>query len=71
MTLLLPAEDEHTDAEALLARMMSPPFFPIGPHQLRGDWRFGPVPCGPFEAEGFTVVARDVPTRAGAPWGSG
>ena len=65
VNLLLPGEDEHTDAEVLLARMMSPPFFPIGPHQLRGDWRFGLVPCGLFEAEGFTVVARDVPHKGG------
>jgi phosphoribosyl 1,2-cyclic phosphodiesterase len=65
VTLLLPGEDEHTDAEAVLARMMSPPFFPIGPHQLRGDWRFGLVPSGTFDAEGFTVVAIDVPHKGG------
>jgi len=63
--LLLPAEDEHTDAETLLARMMSPPFFPIGPHQLRGDWQFGLVPGGTFDAEGFTVLAREVPHKGG------
>ncbi len=43
VTLLLPAEDASTDAETLLARMMSPPFFPIYPSQLRGEWRFGLV----------------------------
>ncbi len=63
--LLLPGEDEHTDADSLLARMMSPPFFPIGPHQLRGDWRFGLLPCGTFEAEGFTVLALEVPHKGG------
>ena len=65
VNLLLPAEDEDTDAEALLARMMSPPFFPIGPHQLRGEWSFGPVPRGAFDAEGFTVLAQEVPHKGG------
>jgi phosphoribosyl 1,2-cyclic phosphodiesterase len=64
VTLLLPADGE-TGASDLLARMMSPPFFPIGPTQLRGDWDFGFVPDGAFEAEGFSVVARDVPHKGG------
>jgi phosphoribosyl 1,2-cyclic phosphodiesterase len=45
--------------------MMSPPFFPITPLQLRGDWDFGFVPDGAFETEGFSVVARDVPHKGG------
>jgi phosphoribosyl 1,2-cyclic phosphodiesterase len=49
----------------LLSRMMSPPFFPIGPSQLRGDWDFGYVPDGAFETEGFSVLARDVPHKGG------
>ena len=67
--LLLPAEDEHTDAGTLLARMMSPPFFPIGPHQLRGDWQFGLVPGDTFVAEGFTVLVREVPHKGGRTMG--
>ena len=65
VTLLLPADDDQTDAAALLERMMSPPFFPIGPSQLRGDWTFGLLPRGTFEAEGFTVTAIDVPHKGG------
>jgi phosphoribosyl 1,2-cyclic phosphodiesterase len=65
VTLLLPADESDTDAEQLLERMMSPPFFPIAPSQLRGDWRFGLIPCGTFDAEGFTVVAIDVPHKGG------
>jgi len=65
VTLLLPGEDEHTDAEQLLARMMSPPFFPIGPSQLRGTWRFGLVPSAPFDAEGFTVTPLEIPHKGG------
>jgi phosphoribosyl 1,2-cyclic phosphodiesterase len=65
VTLLMPAQDDHPDAEAVLARMMSPPFFPIEPHQLRGDWRFGLVPRGPFDAEGFIVTPLEVPHKGG------
>ena len=36
---MLPAQDDGTDAAALLARIMSPPFFPIPPSALRGRWR--------------------------------
>jgi phosphoribosyl 1,2-cyclic phosphodiesterase len=64
----LPANDA-TDPTALLSRMMSPPFFPIGPAQLRGDWAFGFVPEGEFEAEGFTVLAREVPHKGGQTFG--
>jgi phosphoribosyl 1,2-cyclic phosphodiesterase len=69
VTLLLPAEDASTDAETLLARMMSPPFFPIYPSQLRGEWRFGLVPCDSFDAEGFTVLAREIPHKGGRTFG--
>ena len=64
VSLRLPADDA-TEASDLLARMMAPPFFPITPSQLRGDWDFGFVPDGAFEAEGFSVVARDVPHKGG------
>jgi phosphoribosyl 1,2-cyclic phosphodiesterase len=64
VSLLLPSDDELGPVE-LLSRMMSPPFFPIGPSQLRGAWDFGYVADGAFEAEGFSVVARDVPHKGG------
>ncbi len=64
VSLFLPSVDQVGPAE-LLSRMMSPPFFPIGPSQLRGDWTFGYVPDGAFEVEGFSVVARDVPHKGG------
>ncbi len=64
VNLLVPANGQ-TDATDLLARMMSPPFFPIGPTQLRGDWTFGFVPEGQFEVEGFSVLAKDVPHKGG------
>ncbi len=65
VNLLLPDQGDDTDAEALLARMMSPPFFPIGPSALRGRWQFGLVPGEGFAAEGFSVLALDVPHKGG------
>lgn len=63
--LLLPDQGDDTDAEALLARMMAPPFFPIEPSALRGQWQFGLVPGDAFAAEGFNVLAIDVPHKGG------
>ena len=64
VSLLMPSDDRSEPVE-LLSRMMSPPFFPIGPAQLRGDWDFGYVQDGAFEAEGFSVLAKDVPHKGG------
>lgn len=63
--LLLPEQTDDSDAETLLARMMSPPFFPIDPSELRGDWQFGHIPGGTFTAEGFRVLALEVPHKGG------
>ena len=63
--VLLPDQGDDTDAEALLARMMSPPFFPIEPSALRGQWQFGFIPAATFTAEGFSVLAVDVPHKGG------
>jgi phosphoribosyl 1,2-cyclic phosphodiesterase len=65
VSVLLPTQGDSTDMEEVLERMMSPPFFPITPSQLRGDWRFGPIPGDAFTAEGFSVVAIDVPHKGG------
>src|ERR1700722_10943927 len=45
--------------------MMLPPFFPIAPSALRGDWQFGFVSGETFAAEGFSVLAVDVPHKGG------
>ncbi len=65
VNLLLPGQGDGIDAEAVLARMMSPPFFPIEPSALRGQWRFGLLPGDAFAAEGFSVLALDVPHKGG------
>jgi ribonuclease BN (tRNA processing enzyme) len=53
------------EAERLLGQVMSPPFFPIGPGQLRGSWEFGTISPGQHKAEGFTVEAREIPHKGG------
>ncbi len=68
--LLLPdqggvASDGSASAERLLSRVMSPPFFPITPGQLHGDWTFGTVSPGQLKAEGFTIEAREIPHKGG------
>ena len=67
--LLLPLDDEDSDPARLLARMMSPPFFPIEPAQLRGAWRFEGLGEGSFDVEGFDVTAREVPHKGGTTLG--
>ena len=57
--------DGSGTAERLLSRVMSPPFFPITPAQLRGRWTFGTVSPGQLKAEGFTVEAREIPHKGG------
>ena len=70
VTLLLPPQEDGADAESVLARMMSPPLFPIRPRNLRGSWIFDVLPADAFAAAGFAVgafrvVARDVPHKGG------
>ena len=65
VTLLLPDQQDGTGAEEVLARVMSPPHFPIRPGQLRGSWSFGAVSPGELEAGGFTVQAREIPHKGG------
>lgn len=62
--LLMPAQGDG-DAAAVLSRCMSPPHFPIGPDQLRGDWSFGMIDEGSHDIEGFSVLAREVPHKGG------
>lgn len=63
----LPAGAEP--APALLARVMSPPHFPIGPTELEGTWRFLDMEPCTIEVEGFTVTAVEVPHKGGRTFG--
>jgi phosphoribosyl 1,2-cyclic phosphodiesterase len=66
--LMLP-DQGGAQPEELLERWMSPPFFPIPPHVLRGDWSFELLEDGERELEGFTVLARDIPHKGGRTFG--
>jgi ribonuclease BN (tRNA processing enzyme) len=75
VTLLLPEQEAWVggpggagtagEAERLLSQVMSPPFFPIRPGELRGSWEFGTISPGQHKAEGFTVEAREIPHKGG------
>jgi phosphoribosyl 1,2-cyclic phosphodiesterase len=59
----------EADIEAVLARAMSPPHFPVTPAGLRGTWRFVGLEPGEHEMEGFTVLALEIPHKGGRAFG--
>ncbi len=66
--VLAPAEDERP-VDELLAGAMSPPNFPIGPDGLRGRWTWEAVQEAAYDAEGFEVLAREIPHKGGRTFG--
>jgi hypothetical protein len=48
---------------------MSPPFFPIAIEELRGDWTLATYDEGRFDAEGFEILAREIPHKGGRTMG--
>lgn len=69
VALLLPEQESGDDATTVLAGMMSPPYFPIGPTELGGRWTFATIPPGERRIEGFTVLAREIPHKGGRTFG--
>jgi phosphoribosyl 1,2-cyclic phosphodiesterase len=67
--VLLPEQDSGEDAATVLAGMMSPPYFPVGPTQLRGTWTFATVAPGTRHLEGFEVLAAEIPHKGGRTFG--
>lgn len=67
--VVLPEQDSGKDAESVLAGMMAPPYFPVGPTELRGEWTFATVAPGEHHIEGFTVLAREIPHKGGRTFG--
>jgi ribonuclease BN (tRNA processing enzyme) len=57
------------DPVAVLARVLSPPHFPIEPRDLRGKWRFHGLEPGDHTIEGFAVTAREIPHKGGRTFG--
>ena len=62
--LHVPAQDGATPRD-LLARMFSPPSFPIEPEGLLGTWRFLPDPASPSSIEEFEVTAVGINHKGG------
>ena len=67
--LLLPGALDGTPPDQLLERGMSPPHFPITPHDLRGDWTLAAIEPGRHELEGFAVTVAEVPHKGGRTFG--
>lgn len=64
-----PHQDADAGGLARLAGGMAPPYFPISPDQLRGDWRFHDLDEGGLDIEGFRVIAREIPHKGGRTFG--
>jgi phosphoribosyl 1,2-cyclic phosphodiesterase len=69
VNVLLPEQDSGQDATSVLAGVMSPPYFPIEPTDLRGNWTFATIAAGEQQIEGFTVLAREIPHKGGRTFG--
>lgn len=67
--VLAPDQQDGRDAIELLAGVMSPPYFPIEPTDLRGSWTFATIDAGALEIEGFQVLAREIPHKGGRTFG--
>ncbi len=67
--VLLPEQEDGADAASALGGLMSPPYFPIGPLQMCGEWTFSTLPEGELEVEGFSVLARAIPHKGGRTYG--
>ena len=65
-TVYQPAQGDPVE---VLARVMSPPHFPITPTELRGRWNYESIDEGFHDIEGFTVEAREIPHPGGRTFG--
>ena len=61
--------DGGQPAQGVLARFMTPPYFPIEPQELAGSWHHDTLAEGVHLIEGFEVVAREVPHKGGRTFG--
>ena len=61
--------EQGADPEGLLARVISPPHFPIRPKQLGDGWTFNAIEPRHYEFEGFRVDALEIPHKGGRTFG--
>jgi phosphoribosyl 1,2-cyclic phosphodiesterase len=69
VTVLVPEQESGAEAVAVLAGMMSPPYFPIEPTDLQGKWEFASIAPGERQIEGFDVLVREIPHKGGRTFG--
>jgi phosphoribosyl 1,2-cyclic phosphodiesterase len=69
ISVVLPEQESGEDAISVLTRVMSPPYFPVEPTELRGQWTFASIAPGERTIEGFTVLAREIPHKGGRTFG--
>ncbi len=67
--VLVPEQEDGRSALEALTGLMSPPYFPITPKELRGEWTIETVAAGEHEIEGFWVSALEVPHKGGRTFG--
>jgi phosphoribosyl 1,2-cyclic phosphodiesterase len=67
--VLMPEQEDGASAARALGGLMSPPYFPVGPSELRGRWSFETLATGEHEVEGFAVLAREIPHKGGRTYG--
>ena len=67
--VLIPEQPSGAEAEAVLAGIMSPPYFPIEPAELGGEWSFANLGPGERRIENFEVLAREIPHKGGRTFG--
>lgn len=65
----IPDQDDGDSAADVIRRAMSPPHFPIGPEELRGDWTFESLEQGEHHIGGFEVLALEIPHKGGRTYG--
>jgi ribonuclease BN (tRNA processing enzyme) len=69
VSVLLPEQESGMDAATVLGGLMKPPYFPVGPMELRGRWSCDAMALGAREIEGFEVLAREIPHKGGRTFG--
>lgn len=67
--VLMPEQADGESGTELLAGIMRPPYFPVGPTELRGRWSFATIAPGELRIEGFDVMAREIPHKGGRTFG--
>jgi phosphoribosyl 1,2-cyclic phosphodiesterase len=58
--VMVPAPPD-SDPVDLLRPMIGPPFFPLAPDELRGEWGYDAIPTTPFTVGPFTVTPLELP----------